>query len=195
MFSSLSNKLSDIFTRLKKRGVLTEADIDAVMREVRIALLEADVALPVVKDFVTSLKIKALGAEVVKSVSPAQMVIKLTNDHLTELLGSEYQPINLAAAPPVVIMMAGLQGSGKTTSTGKLALRLKNKHHKKVLVASLDVYRPAAQAQLEQVAKQAGIASLPIVAGEKPLQITERALKAARLEGYDVLLLDTAGRL
>src|SRR5437762_1848848 len=131
MFSSLSNKLGDIFTRLKKRGALSEADIDAVMREVRIALLEADVALPVVKDFITSLKEKALGAEVGKSVSPAQMVIKLTNDHLAELLGSENQPVNLAAAPPVVIMMVGLQGSGKTTSTGKLALRLKNKQNKK----------------------------------------------------------------
>ena len=205
MFSSLSNKLSDIFTRLKKSGVLTEADIDAVMREVRIALLEADVALPVVKDFIASLKQKALGAEVVKSVSPAQMVIKLTNDHLTELLGSENQPINLAAAPPVVIMMVGLQGSGKTTSTGKLALRLKDKQNKKVLVASLDVYRPAAQMQLEQVARQAGIASLPYLASPSPppslkgrgdvIGIAERALKAARLEGYDVLLLDTAGRL
>jgi len=235
MFSSLSTKLGDIFTRLKRRGVLTEADIDAVMREVRIALLEADVALPVVKDFVASLKTKALGAEVIKSVSPAQMVVKLTNDHLTELLGSKHQVLNLAAEPPVVIMMAGLQGSGKTTSTGKLALRLKNKQNKKVLVASLDIYRPAAQQQLEQVAKQAGIASLPylkipsplvgegrgegvsskkdflsrdplpltpshkgrgdIEIAESPLQITERALKTARLEGYDVLLLDTAGRL
>ncbi|MDE3016727.1 MAG: signal recognition particle protein [Pseudomonadota bacterium] len=195
MFSSLSNKLSGIFSQLKKRGALTGADIDAAMREVRVALLEADVALPVARDFIASLKEKALGAEVVKSVTPAQMVVKLTSDHLTELLGSENQPINLAAAPPVVIMMLGLQGSGKTTSTGKLALRLKTKQHKKILVASLDVYRPAAQAQLEQVAKQSGIASLPVVAGEKPLQITERALKAARLEGYDVLLLDTAGRL
>jgi len=195
MFSSLSNKLGDIFTRLRKRGVLTEADIDAVMREVRIALLEADVALPVVKEFIASLKVKALGAEVVQSVSPAQMVIKLVNDHIAELLGSEHQALNLAAEPPVVIMMVGLQGSGKTTSTGKLGLRLKNKHNKKVLVASLDVYRPAAQKQLEQVATKAGVFSLPIVEGEKPLQITERALKAARLEGYDVLLLDTAGRL
>src|SRR4051812_44801078 len=121
MFSSLSNKLGDIFTRLRKRGVLTEDNIDAVMREVRIALLEADVALPVVKEFITSLKEKAVGAEVIKSVSPAQMVVKLTSDHLTALLGSEYQELNLAAVPPVVIMMAGLQGSGKTTSTGKLA--------------------------------------------------------------------------
>ena len=195
MFSSLSNKFGDIFTRLRKRGVLTEADIDAVMREVRIALLEADVALPVVKDFITSLKAKALGAQVVQSVSPAQMVVKLVNDHIAELLGSENSAINLAAQPPVVMMMVGLQGSGKTTSTGKLALRLKNKHNKKVLVASLDVYRPAAQQQLEQVAKKADVTSLPIVEGEKPLQITERALKMARLEGYDVLLLDTAGRL
>ena len=195
MFNSLSNKFGDIFSRLRKRGVLTEADIDAVMREVRIALLEADVALPVVKDFITSLKAKAVGNEVIQSVSPAQMVVKLVNDHIAELLGSENAAINLAATPPVVIMMVGLQGSGKTTSTGKLALRLRAKHAKKVLVASLDVYRPAAQMQLEQVAKRAEVTSLPIVEGEKPLQITERALKMARLEGYDVLLLDTAGRL
>jgi signal recognition particle subunit SRP54 len=195
MFQSLSSKLTGIFSNLRKRGVLSEADIDAAMREVRIALLEADVALPVVKDFVNSLKAKALGAEVIASVSPAQMVIKLVNDHLAELLGSEFQAINLAAAPPVVMMMVGLQGSGKTTSTGKLALRLKTRHNKKILVASLDIYRPAAQAQLEQVAKQAQINSLPIIAGEKPLEITARALKTARLEGYDVLLLDTAGRL
>lgn len=195
MFQSLSSKLTGIFSNLRKRGVLSEADIDTAMREIRIALLEADVALPVVKDFIASLKTKALGAEVIASVSPAQMVIKLVNDHLAELLGSEHQAINLAATPPVVMLMVGLQGSGKTTSTGKLALRLKNKYNKKVLVASLDIYRPAAQQQLEQVAKQAHIASLPIVAGEKPLEITTRALKAARLEGYDVLLLDTAGRL
>lgn len=195
MFSNLSGKLNDIFSKLRKRGVLTEADIDAAMREIRIALLEADVALPVVKDFIASLKAKAVGTEVIESVSPGQMVVKLVNDHLAELLGSEHQALNLAAQPPVVVMMVGLQGSGKTTSTGKLALRLRSKQGKKVLVASLDVYRPAAQQQLEQVAKKAEVASLPIVAGEKPLQITERALKAARLEGYDVLLLDTAGRL
>ncbi len=195
MFNNLSNKLSGIFDKLKKRGVLTEADIDTAMREVRIALLEADVALPVVKDFIASLKTKALGVEVVQSISPGQMVIKLVNDHLTELLGSEHQALNLAAEPPVVIMMVGLQGSGKTTSTGKLAKRLKEKQGKKALVASLDVYRPAAQLQLEQVAKAAGVGALPIVAGEKPLEITTRALRMARLEGYDVLLLDTAGRL
>ncbi|MEQ1790054.1 MAG: signal recognition particle protein [Rickettsiales bacterium] len=195
MFQSLSSKLTGIFSNLRKRGVLSEADIDTAMREIRIALLEADVALPVVKNFITSLKEKALGVEIVASVSPAQMVIKLVNDHLAELLGSEHQALNFSATPPVVMLMVGLQGSGKTTSTGKLALRLKNKYNKKVLVASLDIYRPAAQQQLEQVAKQAQISSLPIVAGEKPLEITARALKSARLEGYDVLLLDTAGRL
>jgi len=195
MFQSLSSKLTGIFSNLRKRGALTEADIDAVMREVRIALLEADVALPVVKDFIASLKAKAVGAKVIESVSPAQMVIKLVNDHLAELLGSEHQALNLAANPPVVIMMVGLQGSGKTTSTGKLALRIKNKQNKKVLVASLDVYRPAAQQQLAQVATKAGVDSLPIIEGEKPLAITQRALKEAKLGGYDVLLLDTAGRL
>ncbi|MDX2073224.1 MAG: signal recognition particle protein [Alphaproteobacteria bacterium] len=195
MFSSLSSKLTSIFGNLRKRGVLTEADIDAVAREVRIALLEADVALPVVKDFISSLKEKAVGANIVASINPSQMVIKLVNDHLAELLGSEHQALNLAASPPVAIMMVGLQGSGKTTSTGKLALRLKNKQNKKVLVASLDIYRPAAQEQLAQVAKQAGIDALPIITGQKPKEITERALKEAKLGGYDVLLLDTAGRL
>ncbi len=151
--------------------------------------------MPVVKEFTASLKAKAVGTEIIQSISPAQMVIKLVNDHLKELLGSEHQALNLAANPPVVVMMCGLQGSGKTTSTGKLALRLKNKQNKKVLVASLDIYRPAAQMQLEQVASKAGVTSLPIVEGEKPLVITERAMKMARLEGYDVLLLDTAGRL
>lgn len=195
MFSNLTNTLGEVFGKLKKRAVLTEADIDNAMREIRIALLEADVALPVVKDFVASLKEKALGSEILRSISPAQMVVKLTNDHLVELLGSSHQALKLAASPPVVILMTGLQGSGKTTTTGKLALRLKNRHNKKVLVASLDVYRPAAQEQLAQVASRAGIPSLPIVPGEKPLAITERALKTTRLEGYDVLLLDTAGRL
>ncbi len=195
MFESLSQRLNGIIGKLKGRGTLSEADIDAAMREVRIALLEADVALPVVKQFTQSLKEKALGADVIQSVSPTQMVIKLVNDHLVELLGSENSELNLATQPPAVVMMVGLQGSGKTTSTGKLALRLKNKQNKKVLVASLDVYRPAAQKQLETVAGQAGVASLPIVEGEMPATITERALKAARLEGFDVLLLDTAGRL
>jgi len=195
MFNSLSTKINGVLGKLRGRGVLTEADIDSALREVRIALLEADVALPVVKEFTASLKEKAVGAEVIKSVSPAQMVIKLVQDHLTELLGSEYSELNLNANPPVVILMVGLQGSGKTTSTGKLALRLKNKFNKKILLASLDVYRPAAQKQLEVLAGQVGCGSLPIVEGEKPLTITKRALNIGKTEGYDVVLLDTAGRL
>ncbi len=195
MFDSLNKRLGDIFGGLRRRGALTEEDINTAMREVRVALLEADVALPVVKEFTNSLKEKALGAEVIKSVSPAQMVIKLVQDHLTELLGSEHQELNLAMSPPAVVMMVGLQGSGKTTSTGKLALRLREKQKKKVLVASLDVARPAAQEQLEVVAGQAEVASLPIIKGQPPLEITRRALDTAVREGYDVLLLDTAGRL
>jgi len=195
MFNSLSDKITGIFGKLRGRGVLTEADIDNALREVRLALLDADVALPVVKSFTQSLKEKALGQEVVKSVSSAQMVIKLVQDHLTELLGSEYAELNLATTPPAVILMTGLQGSGKTTSTGKLALRLKNKQNKKILLASLDVYRPAAQKQLEVLAQQVQVGSLPIVEGEKPLEITKRALSVGKLEDYDVILLDTAGRL
>ncbi len=194
MFDNLNKRLGDIFSNLRRKGALTESDVDAVMREVRIALLEADVALSVVKDFITSLKEKAVGAEVIRSVSPAQMVIKLVHDHLTELLGGENVELNLRATPPVVIMMVGLQGSGKTTSTGKLALRLKNSN-KKVLVASLDVNRPAAQEQLATVARQVGVESLPIIAGQSPLEITKRALSSAKNEVYDILLLDTAGRL
>lgn len=195
MFASLSDRLGSIFTGLRKRGALTEDDIDSAMREVRIALLEADVALPVVKEFVKSLKEKAVGTEIIKSVSPAQMVIKLVQDHLTELLGSEHSDLNLTAVPPVVILMTGLQGSGKTTTTGKLAKILREKRSKKVLLASLDIYRPAAQEQLAVLAKQTGVDSLPIIAGQLPLDITKRALEEARLGGYDVLLLDTAGRL
>ncbi len=195
MFSNLSGKFTDIFSRLKKRGVVTEADLEGMVREIRIALLEADVALPVVKEFITGLKEKIVGAQIVTSISPAQMIIKLVNDQLAATLSADDQELNLAASPPVVMMMVGLQGSGKTTSTGKLALRLRTKHNKKVLVASLDIYRPAAQKQLEQVAGQVGVTSLPIIEGQQPLDITKRALQTAKLEGYDVLLLDTAGRL
>lgn len=195
MFASLSDRLGSVFSGLRKRGTLSESDIDTAMREVRIALLEADVALPVVKDFIKSLKEKAVGAEIVKSVSPAQMVIKLVQDHLAELLGDEHHDLNLNAVPPVVVLMVGLQGSGKTTSTGKLAKILKEKRGKKVLLASLDVQRPAAQEQLEVLAKQVNVTGLPIIKGQSPLDITKRALETARLEGYDVLMLDTAGRL
>lgn len=194
MFNSLSENLSNIFDKLKGKGVLSEDDVSAAMREVRVALLEADVALPVVKDFVQRVKERAVGQEVVKSVSPGQMVIKIVQDSLEQLLG-EAVPVNLNATPPVVFIMVGLQGSGKTTSSAKLALKLKKEHNKKILLASLDVYRPAAQDQLEVLGKQIDVASLPIVKDEKPEAITKRAMETGRLEGYDVVILDTAGRL
>jgi signal recognition particle subunit SRP54 len=195
MFDILSKRITESLDKLRRKGSLSEADVDSALREVRMALLEADVALPVVKDFIAHLKEKAVGAEIIASINPAQMVIKLVYDELVALLGSQTAEINLAMAPPAVILICGLQGSGKTTSTAKLAHRLKEKQRKKVLVASLDIYRPAAQEQLANVAKQAGVQSLPIVAGEKPRAITERALDVARKGGFDVLLLDTAGRL
>ena len=196
MFENLSKKLTDSLDRLRRKGRLSEADVESALREVRVALLEADVALPVARDFIANLKTKVVGADIIASVSPAQMVIKLVYDALVELLGGENTAeLNLNAAPPAVILMCGLQGSGKTTTTGKLALRLRDKMKKRVLVASLDIYRPAAQEQLASVAKTAEVDSLPIIAGESPQTITKRALDAARRGGYDVLLLDTAGRL
>lgn len=195
MFETLSKKLTTTLDKLRSRGALSEADVDAALRDVRVALLEADVALPVVKAFVAGLREKAVGTAIIESVNPAQMVVKLVHDELVQLLGSENAELNLAATPPAVILMCGLQGSGKTTSTGKLALRLRSRQHKKVMVASLDVYRPAAQQQLATVALKAQVDALPIVEGEMPLAITQRALIEAKLGGYDVLLLDTAGRL
>lgn len=195
MFENLSNSLNKVFDRLKGRGFLTEEDVDAAMREIRIALLEADVALPVAKEFITAVKAKAIGQEVLKSVSPGQMVVKIVYDHLKEILGSEQAELNLAVTPPAIVMMVGLQGSGKTTSTAKIALRLNSKQNKKVLMASLDVRRPAAQEQLATLGRQVGVSTLPIVAGETPLQITRRALEMGKQEGYDVVMLDTAGRL
>jgi signal recognition particle subunit SRP54 len=199
MFESLSTRLGDVFDRLRKRGALSEEDVAVALREIRIALLEADVALPVVKDFVNAVREKAVGEEVVRSVTPAQMVVKIVHDHLVEMLGGGMAPdetgLNLNAVPPVVVMMVGLQGSGKTTSAAKIALRLKNRERKKVLLASLDVQRPAAQEQLAILGRQIDVASLPIVPGEKPVAITRRAIETGRLEGYDVVILDTAGRL
>mgnify|MGYP001181252619 FL=1 len=195
MFDSLSDRFGDIFDRLKKRGALSESDVSETMREIRVALLEADVALPVVKEFIDSVKEQAIGHEVLKSVTPGQMVIKVVNDHLIEMLGPEDAEINLAATVPVPILMVGLQGTGKTTTTGKLALRLKNRDRKKVLVAGLDVARPAAQEQLAQLAKQAEVESLASVFGEQPVGIAKRAMDTGRREGFDVVILDTAGRL
>lgn len=195
MFETLSSRLTSIFDKLGRKGALTEEDVNTALREVRIALLEADVALPVVKDFIAEVKEKAVGEKVLKSITPSQLVIKIVHDHLVQLLGEENKALNLAMNPPAVVLMVGLQGSGKTTSTAKLAKFLKEKENKKVLLASLDVYRPAAQTQLEVLGKAIGVATVPIVSTEKPLQIVSRALKVAKLEGYDVLILDTAGRL
>ena len=195
MFDSLSNRLTEVFDRLKKRGALSEADVDAALREIRVALLEADVALGVVKDFIEAVRVRAVGEEVIRSVTPGQMVIKIVNDHLTEMLGAETVEINLAARPPVPIMMVGLQGSGKTTTSAKLAVFLRDKQRKKTLMASLDVRRPAAQQQLKVLGEESGIATLPIVPLEPPEAIARRAMDTARKEGYDVVILDTAGRL
>ena len=194
MFQSLSDRLSSVLDKLTKRGALSESDVAEAMREVRRALLEADVALDVVRDFTERVRVKAIGQEVLKSVTPGQMVVKIVNDELVRTLGSDAAPIDLHAAPPVVILMAGLQGSGKTTSTAKIAWRLTNRDKKKVLMASLDTRRPAAQEQLRVLGEQTEVATLPIVAGQQPIAIAKRALEAAKLGGYDVVLLDTAGR-
>ena len=194
MFEGLSEKLSGIFDQLTRRGALSEGDVDAAMREVRRALLEADVALDVVRSFVDKVKARAVGANVVKSVSPGQMVIKIVNDVLIETLGSDADPINLDAAPPVAIMMVGLQGAGKTTTAAKIAKRLRDRQKRKVLMASLDVKRPAAQEQLAVLGRQVGIETLPIIPGQSPVEIARRAEEVARLQGFDVVILDTAGR-
>jgi len=194
MFDGLSDKLSGILDRLTRRGALSAADVDTAAREVRRALLEADVALDVVREFVDKLRERAVGVEVIKSVTPGQMVVKIVHDQLIETLGATADPIDLNAPAPVPIMMVGLQGSGKTTTTAKIARRLADQAKRKVLMASLDTYRPAAQEQLAVLGQQVGVETLPIVAGQTPVQIASRALQAARLGSYDVLLLDTAGR-
>lgn len=195
MFQTLSGRLTGILDRLRGRGALTEADVVAALREVRVALLEADVALAVVKQFVEEVREKAIGQDVIKSVTPGQMVVKIVHDHLVSMLGNEVESLDLAAPTPLAILMVGLQGSGKTTSTGKIAKLLTEKHGKKVLMASLDVYRPAAQEQLASLGRQLEIEALPIVEGEKPLAIARRAMDVGRLQGFDVVMLDSAGRL
>jgi len=195
MFQSLSDRLSGILDKLTRRGALTDSDVAEAMREVRRALLEADVALEVVREFTDKVKAKAVGQDVVKSVTPGQMVVKIVHDELVAMLGADAEPIDLAAQPPVPIMLVGLQGSGKTTTCAKIGYRLANRDKKKVLMASLDTRRPAAQEQLRVLGEQTKIDTLPIVAGQTPQQITKRALDAARLTGYDVVLLDTAGRI
>ncbi|HEY1926475.1 MAG TPA: signal recognition particle protein [Caulobacteraceae bacterium] len=196
MFEGLSERLSGVFDRLSGRGVLSEKDVDEAMREVRVALLEADVALPVVRQFIDTARKEATGEAVIRSVKPADQVVKIVYDGLVEMLGGEAgaEPLKLALNPPTVILMAGLQGSGKTTMSAKLALRLSKTERQKVLMASLDVRRPAAMEQLAVLGKEAGVETLPIVAGQAPADITRRALSSAKLGGFDVLILDTAGR-
>lgn len=195
MFEGLSDKLSNILGSLTRRGALTEEDVNAALREVRRALLEADVALEVVRSFTDKVRARAVGAEVVKSVSPGQQVVKIVHDQLVEMLGSDAEVISLNAVPPVGILMVGLQGSGKTTTTAKIAKRLTDRENRKVLMASLDTRRPAAMEQLAVLGKQVGVDTLPIVAGQTAVQIARRAMEAARLGGYDVVMLDTAGRV
>ncbi|MBX7146788.1 MAG: signal recognition particle protein [Alphaproteobacteria bacterium] len=195
MFSNLSTRLSKVFDQLTKRGLLSENDVDAALREIRIALLEADVALSVVKNFIHKVREKAVGEVVLKSITPAQMVVKIVYDQLVEMLGSDHQVLNLNAPAPLVFLMVGLQGSGKTTTSAKIGYRFKNQHNKKVLLASLDTQRPGAQHQLEVLGEQASLATLPIVPNEQPLAITKRAFHTAKTEGYDLLILDSAGRL
>jgi signal recognition particle subunit SRP54 len=209
MFEGLSKRLGDVFDKLRGRGSLSEADVDTALREVRTALLEADVALPVVRQFIDGVRPKAIGADVIRSVTPGQMVVKIVNDHLVEMLGGTVADLDLNAIPPVVVLMVGLQGSGKTTSSAKIAYRLSQgpqgmaaemfggsfSTRRRVLMASLDTRRPAAQQQLKVLGEQTGVPTLPIVPLEMPLAITRRALETARREGFDVLILDTAGRL
>lgn len=196
MFEALNERLTGVFDRITGRGALSEKDVQEAMREVRVALLEADVALPVVKDFIAFATERATGEEVIRSVKPADQVIKIVYDGLVEMLGGEEPvPLNLNATPPAVFLMAGLQGSGKTTTSAKLALRLTKFERKKVMMASLDTRRPAAMEQLATLGRQIEVATLPIVAGETAVDITRRALSSARLQGFDVLILDTAGRI
>jgi signal recognition particle subunit SRP54 len=195
VFDNLSDRLSGVFDKLRGRGALTDADVRSAMREVRVALLEADVALPVARDFVDQATEKAVGQEVLRSITPGQMVVKIVHDQLVETLGSDASDLKIDVNPPAVVMMVGLQGSGKTTTTAKLAKRLTEKDRKKVLMASLDVARPAAQEQLAVLGRQANVDTLPVVTGQQPVDIAKRAIQAAKLQAYDVVLLDTAGRL
>ena len=199
MFDSLSDRLGGVFDRLRGRGALTEADVRTAMREVRVALLEADVALPVARDFVDKVTEQAIGQNVLRSITPGQQVVKIVHDALVDMLGADASELLLDVTPPAVVMMVGLQGSGKTTTTAKIAKRLSSgamgRERKKVLMASLDVNRPAAQEQLATLGTQVEVSTLPIIAGQQPVEIARRALQAAKLQGYDVLMLDTAGRL
>ena len=196
MFDTLTDRLGGIFDSLTGRGALSEKDVDAALREIRVALLEADVALPVVKSVIKQIRERAIGEDVIRAVAPGQQVVKIVHDALVDLLGGDGEPegLYLEGEPPIAILMAGLQGSGKTTTAAKLAKRITEQHKKKVLLASLDTRRPAAMEQLQQLATQIDVAFLPIVAGQKAVDIAKRAMSAGRLQGFDVVILDTAGR-
>jgi signal recognition particle subunit SRP54 len=194
MFENLTNKLEKIFSKLKGAPSLTEEQADSGLKEIRLALLEADVALPVVKEFITNIKPKVIGQEIIRSTSPGQMIVKIVYDELVSILGSKNEELNFNAVPPVSILLVGLQGSGKTTSAAKLAKLIEEKYKKKTMLVSLDIYRPAAQEQLKLLAENNGIQSLPIIEKQQPLDITKRALNAANLNGSDVIIFDTAGR-
>ena len=194
MFETLSERLGGIFDKLRGRGALSENDVNEAMREVRRALIEADVSLDIIRSFVDRVRNRAVGQEVIRSVTPGQMVVKIVHDVLVETLGSDAEPLDLNATPPVPILMVGLQGSGKTTTTAKIARRLRDREKRKVLMASLDTRRPAAQEQLRVLGVQNEIDTLPIIAGQMPADIATRAMTAGRLGGYDVVMLDTAGR-
>ena len=194
MFENLTNKLETIFSKLKSAPSLNEEQVDISLKEIRLALLEADVALSVTKEFIEKVKPKALGQELLKSISPGQMIVKIVYDELVNFLGEKNQELNLNVSPPACILLVGLQGSGKTTSAAKLANLVKKKYNKKVFLVSLDVYRPAAQEQLKVLAEANQINHLPVINGQQPLDITKRALNAAKLNGSDVIIFDTAGR-
>ncbi len=194
MFENLTNKLENIFSKLKSAPSLTEEQVDSGLKEIRLALLDADVALPVVKEFISNVKPKAIGQEIIKSTSPGQMIVKIVYDELVNILGSKNEGLNLKAVPPISLLLVGLQGSGKTTSAAKLAKNIEKNNKKKVMLVSLDVYRPAAQEQLKLLAETNGIQFLPIVEKQKPIDITKRALNVANLNGSDIIIFDTAGR-
>ncbi|OUW59633.1 MAG: signal recognition particle protein [Candidatus Pelagibacter sp. TMED197] len=194
MFENLTNKLESIFSKLKSAPSLTEEQVDTGLKEIRLALLEADVALSVTKDFISNVKPKAIGKEIIKSTSAGQMIVKIVYDELVNILGSKNDGLNLKAVPPISLLLVGLQGSGKTTSAAKLAKNIEKNHKKKVMLVSLDVYRPAAQEQLKLLAETNGIQFLPIVEKQLPIDITKRALNAANLNGSDIIIFDTAGR-
>ena len=194
MFDNLTNKLENIFSKLKSAPSLSEGQVDSGLKEIRQALLEADVALPVAKEFIANVKPKAIGKEIIRSTSPGQMIIKIVYDELVNILGAKNEELNLKAVPPVSLLLVGLQGSGKTTSAAKLAKLIEKNFKKKVMLVSLDIYRPAAQEQLKLLAEKNNILNLPIVEKQQPIDITKRALNTANLNGSDVIIFDTAGR-